>query len=124
TGSQVDVVRKWNPNFWMASEDPRQSCQPVKMMSTTTAIAMARVSHWNALSPKREGGAIARATDRGSSGATAGGVAISMRAHITFLSRLSGSGHVAEGSPAAAHIGGLLPFSRRLSPPTLKIPPA
>ena len=64
----------------MPSEDPRQSCQPVRMMSRTTAIAIARESHSNALSPMREGGAIARATDRGSSGATAGRMAISMRA--------------------------------------------
>ena len=57
---------KMNPNFWTASKDPRQSCQPVRMMSRTTASAIARVSHSNALSPKREGGAIARATDSGS----------------------------------------------------------
>ena len=68
----------------MASDDPRQSCQPVRMTSTTTAIAIVNVSHSNALSPKREGGAIARATDRGSSGATAGGMAISMRPYVTF----------------------------------------
>src|SRR5262249_34782564 len=55
TGSQVDVTRKCTPNFFMASKDPAQSSQPTKIMSSTTANAMASVSHSNALSPNRDG---------------------------------------------------------------------
>src|SRR5262245_25637124 len=58
TGSQVDVVRKCTPNFFMASKDPAQSSQPTKIMSSTTANAIASVSHSNALSPNRDGGDI------------------------------------------------------------------
>src|SRR5205814_6277754 len=58
TGSHVDVVRKRKPNFLMASEDPIHNSHPIKMTSTTTADAIARVSHSNALSPNRDGGAI------------------------------------------------------------------
>ena len=42
----------------MASEDPIHNSHPIKMTSTTTADAIARVSHSNALSPNRDGGAI------------------------------------------------------------------
>src|SRR5215470_3438235 len=55
TGSQVDVTRKRTPNFFMASKDPLQSSQPTKIMSSTTANAIASVSHSNALSPNRDG---------------------------------------------------------------------
>src|SRR5262245_42680496 len=58
TGSQVDVVRKRSPNFLMASKDPLESSHPTRMMSTTTANAIASVSHSNALSPNRDGGDI------------------------------------------------------------------
>src|SRR5207247_5703400 len=68
TGFQVEVVRKWNPNFRIASEDPFHSCQPIKMTSTTTTNAITSVSHSNALSPKREGGAMRARVERSSNG--------------------------------------------------------
>src|SRR4051812_12408359 len=55
TGSHVDVVRKLRPNFCVASEAPRASCQPIRNTSTTTVNAMARVSHSNALSANGDG---------------------------------------------------------------------
>src|SRR6266850_4071963 len=58
TGSHVDVVRKWKPNFLMASEDPTHNSHPIRMTSTTTADAIASVSHSNARSPNRDGGAM------------------------------------------------------------------
>ncbi len=42
----------------MASEDPTHNSHPIRMTSTTTADAIASVSHSNALSPKRDGGAM------------------------------------------------------------------
>ena len=66
TGSHVDVTRKWKPNFLIATDDPIQSCQPIRIISTTTAIAMASVSHSNALSPKRDGDTILSWTERSS----------------------------------------------------------
>ena len=42
----------------MASEDPTDNSHPIRMTSTTTEDAIASVSHSNALSPKRDGGAI------------------------------------------------------------------
>src|SRR5438093_1290252 len=75
TGSQVDVVRKRKPNFLIASEEPFQSCQPIKMMSTTTASAIVSVSNSNALSPKRDGEAILACAER-SSNATDAATAI------------------------------------------------
>ena len=88
TGSQVDVTRKWNPNFLMAPTDPIHSSHPVRITSTTTVSAMAHVSHSNALSPKREDRAITWRADPGSPGAPkafeAGSVATSMLPHITF----------------------------------------
>ena len=41
-----------------ASEDPTHSSHPIRMTSTTTADAIASVSHSNALSPNRDGGAM------------------------------------------------------------------
>src|SRR5438309_11834711 len=75
TGSHVDVTRKWNPNFLIASTDPCHSSQPIRITSTTTVSAMANVSHSNALSPKREGRAIAAAAVIGSPRVIAGAVA-------------------------------------------------
>src|SRR5947199_4738871 len=66
TGSQVDVTRKSKPNFSIATEDPIQSCQPIRIISTTTASAIASVSHSNALSPKRDGDAMRAWTERSS----------------------------------------------------------
>src|SRR5258708_20965596 len=63
TGSHVDVVRKEKPNRRIANDEPRASCQPTRKTSTTTASAIASVSHSNALSPKRDGGFILAASD-------------------------------------------------------------
>src|ERR1043166_3426902 len=70
TGSQVDVTRKPTPNFFMASKDPLQSCQPTKIMSSTTAKAIASVSHSKALSPNRDGGDIRACAGRIASAAS------------------------------------------------------
>src|SRR2546423_4039842 len=58
TGSQVDVVRKLNPNFWIDIDAPRANCQPMRIPSTRTETAIASVSHSNALSANRDGGRI------------------------------------------------------------------
>src|SRR5215470_2273706 len=58
TGSHVEAVRKWNPNFLMASVHPCHSCHPVKIIRTTTVSAIASVSHSNAWSPSRDGAPI------------------------------------------------------------------
>jgi hypothetical protein len=42
----------------MASEDPFHNSKPIRMTSTTTADAIASVSHSNARSPNRDGGAM------------------------------------------------------------------
>src|SRR5947207_14876441 len=88
TGSQVDVTKKWKPNFLMARTDPCHSAHPIRTTSTATVSAMANVSHSNALSPKRARRDIAWATDRGltrgPNAFEAGAVAISMLPHITF----------------------------------------
>ena len=42
----------------MASEDPTHNSHPIRMTSTTTEDAIASVSHSNALSPNRDGGAM------------------------------------------------------------------
>src|SRR5262245_29273263 len=42
----------------MASEDPIHNSHPIRMTSTTTVDAIASVSHSNARSPNRDGGAI------------------------------------------------------------------
>src|SRR4029450_93729 len=112
TGSQVDVVRKWKPNFLSASEDPSQSCHPIKITNTTTASAIPSVSHSNALSPKRDGGAIARMAARGSTGNAFGCAATCMSAHTIFSGGGWGSGHVAEEDLGAGHSGDRWAFSR------------
>src|SRR5437667_11882032 len=64
TGSHVDVMRKLNPNFWIASEEPRASCQPMRTISKTTANAIVSVSHLKASSPNRDGGVMRSRTER------------------------------------------------------------
>src|ERR1700693_298077 len=58
TGSHVEVVRNRKPNFWIASDEPRASCHPIKKTSKMTTSAIPSVSHSKALSPNRDGGAI------------------------------------------------------------------
>jgi hypothetical protein len=48
----------------MASEDPTHNSHPIRITSTTTADAIASVSHSNALSPNRDGGDIRDCTAR------------------------------------------------------------
>src|SRR5215831_12134570 len=88
TGSHVDVTRKWNPNFLMASVEPCHSCQPVKTISTITVRAMASVSHSNALSPKRDGRFIAAAAVSGSPRTIAGATAIFVALHFDLVDTL------------------------------------
>src|SRR5437016_10161228 len=78
TGSQVEVARKWNPNFLIASDEPRANCQPTRKISATTASAMASVIHSNALSPKGDGRDIRVTTERSASGEIGGSTATAM----------------------------------------------
>src|SRR5262245_45070239 len=71
TGSQVELVKKLKPNLRTASIESRASCQPTKKTSNTTAAAIAMVSHSNARSPKRDGGAITSDTRRSTAGMSA-----------------------------------------------------
>src|SRR6266496_490735 len=52
----------------MASEDPFHNSKPIRMTSTTTADAIASVSHSNARSPNRDGGDMRSRAERSSNG--------------------------------------------------------
>src|ERR1700726_423281 len=75
TGSQVEVTRKWNPNFSMASDEPRANCQPTRNTNNTTTSAMVSAKASKALSPNLEGGFIFAATAPSSPDETAGLIA-------------------------------------------------
>ena len=130
TGSQVDVTRKWNPNFLMAPDRPDPQLPPGQNHQHNH-----RERH-GASEPLKRFVAEARGPrhhlGRGSAplrpGApktfVAGAVETSMLPHITFLFRRSASRRALERPPAMAHTEGPGPFSRHLSPPTSEIPPA